>query len=122
MNIEWQKFEFENLNEALSKNHCLYVFHHKDDGDRPFYIGKAKYFGPSQESGYRGSARYNAGYHHLLFGLIRSGFTLYIAEIGESEFEHAEKYEQQLILDWDPVRKQKVKPDRLNVNTTKPWC
>ena len=83
MKLEWQKFTYTNLDDALSKKYCLYVFHHPDDGDQPFYIGKAKFFGPKQEDGYKGSARYNAGYHHLLYGLIRSGFTLYISEIGE---------------------------------------
>lgn len=122
MKLDWQRFGFENLDNALSKKHCLYVFHHPDDGDRPFYIGKAKYFGPKQEEGYKGSARYNAGYHHLLYGLIRSGFTLYVAEIGEETFEHAEEYEQELIFLWNPVRKQKTKKQRLAVETEKPWC
>ena len=45
MNLEWNKFTFENLENALSKRYCLYVFPHPDDNDRPFYIGKAKYFG-----------------------------------------------------------------------------
>jgi len=122
MKLEWEKFSYENLDEALSKNHCLYVFHNPDDGDRPFYIGKAKHFGPKQESGYKGNARYNAGCHHLLFGLVRSGFTLYIAEIGIENFSKAEEYEQKLINLWQPVRKQKVKKARLPVETERPLC
>jgi hypothetical protein len=73
----WQKFTHDNWLESQKKNHCLYVFHHEDDGDKPFYIGKAKHFGAKQDDGYKGSARYNAGYTHLIEGLLRSGFTLY---------------------------------------------
>jgi hypothetical protein len=121
MKLNWQPFAAQNATDALSKSYCLYVFHHPDDGDRPFYIGKAKYFGPKQMDGYKGSARYNAGYQHLLMGLLRSGFALYIAEIGQDAFTHAEEYEQELIALWNPVRDQRVKAGRRRVETTKPW-
>jgi hypothetical protein len=117
----WEKFDAESADRAASKSFCLYVFHHPDDRGRPFYIGKAKYFGPNQESGYTGAARYNAGYRHLLEGMLRSGFNLYIAEIGEAEFANAEAYEQSLIAAWNPVRKQRTNSRTLAVNTQKPW-
>jgi hypothetical protein len=121
MKLIWQTFTVDNVDEALSKSHCLYVFYHPDDGDRPFYIGKAKYFGPNQTDEYRGSARYNAGYQHLLAGLLRGGFSVYIAEIGEQAFAQAEEYEQELIALWQPVRAQRVKTARREVETIKPW-
>lgn len=121
MKLNWQPFTSQNVIDALSKSYCLYAFHHPDDGERPFYIGKAKYFGPKQNDGYKGSARYNAGYQHLLIGMLRSGFTVYIAEIGQKEFTHAEEYEQELIALWKPVRDQKVKAGRRHVETVKPW-
>jgi hypothetical protein len=119
MKLNWQRFDAQNVAEALLKRHCLYAFHHPDDGDRPFYIGKAKYFGPTK--GRTSSARYNAGYQHLIVGLLRAGFSLYIAEVGEAAFEHAEEYEQWLIERWRPVRKQRIKASRRSLQTTKPW-
>jgi hypothetical protein len=121
MKLSWQRFTDQNAIQALSKCYCLYVFHHPDDGDSPFYIGKAKYFGPNQANGYVGSARYNAGYQHLLMGLLRAGFSIYIAEIGEAEFAYAEEYEQELIALWNPVRKQRVTVGRRALETDKPW-
>jgi hypothetical protein len=121
MQLIWEKFTAENVTEAQSKSYCLYVFHHVDDGDNPFYIGKAKYFGPKQSDGYKASARYNSGYQHLLVGMLRSGFSVYIAEIGPEAFVHAEEYEQELIAQWNPVRLQKVKTARKSVQTEKPW-
>jgi|GEM_PF-3580318 len=121
MKLSWDAFTHDNAKDALSKSFCLYAFHHPDDGDRPFYIGKAKYFGPHQADQYKGSARYNAGYQHLLMGLLRAGFTVYIAEIGEGEFTNAEKYEQELIAQWNPVREQRIKAERWPVETVKPW-
>ena len=121
MILNWQAFNEKNAKDCTSKAYCLYVFHHPSDGDHPFYIGKAKYFGPNQADGYKGSARYNAGYQHLLMGLLRSGFTVYIAEIGKEAFELAEEYEQELIARWAPIRKQKTKNKRLDVTTIKPW-
>lgn len=121
MKLEWKSFTKDNADEASSQSFCLYVFHHPADGDRPFYIGKAKYFGPQQEDGYKRSARYNAGYQHLLTGLLRAGFTVYIAHIGEEAFAHAEKYEQELIALWNPVREQRIKVERWAVETVKPW-
>lgn len=122
MKLNWQAFTYQNATEALSRSYCLYVFHHPDDGDRPFYIGKAKYFGPNQADGYKSSARYNAGYQHILMGLLRSGFTVYIAEIGQDAFVQVEEYEQELIAQWNPVRKQKIKAGRSAVDTSKPWA
>lgn len=121
MQLSWKKFDLSSLNTAASQSFCLYVFHHPQDGDRPFYIGKAKYFGTKQASGYKGSARYNSGYMHLVAGMLRSGFSLYIAQIGEKAFEQAESYEQELIAIWNPIRKQRVKDMRKPVKTTKPW-
>jgi len=121
MQLNWRHFTIENALEAQACSYCLYVFHHPDDGDRPFYIGKAKYFGPKQVGGYKRAARYNAGYQHLLMGLLRSGFSLYIAEIGESLFTNAEDYEQSLIHQWNPVRIQRSKASRFPVHGAKPW-
>src|SRR5512143_1827556 len=100
MKLNWQHFNDQNAIGALTKSYCLYVFHHPDDGDNPFYIGKAKFFGPKQADGYKASARYNAGYQHLLMGLLRAGFSVSIAEIGQAAFLHAEEYEQELIAQW----------------------
>lgn len=121
MNISWEKFTFETMDSAQKKCFCLYVFHHPQDGDRPFYIGKAKYFGTKQKEGYMRSARYNAGYAHLIAGMLRSGFSLYIASIGEVAFLEAESYEQELISQWNPVRKQRRKQSRKALVTEKPW-
>lgn len=122
MKLSWQKYTYESLDDALSQNYCLYMFHHPHDGDRPFYIGKAKYFGTKQDKGYTGAARYNSGYLHLVVGMLRSGFVLYVANIGESNFEDAECYEQELIHLWNPVMLQKRKPNiRKAVKTLKPW-
>ncbi|WP_449122957.1 hypothetical protein [Pseudomonas sp. MPG01] len=119
--LNWLHFTKENACEALPCSYCLYVFHHPDDGERPYYIGKAKYFGPNQAGGYKGSARYNAGYQHLLMGLLRAGFSLYIAEIGEDLFTNAEGYEQSLIHHWNPIRIQRIKASRIPVQGAKPW-
>jgi hypothetical protein len=121
MQLTWKRFDLTTIDAALSQSFCLYVFYHKQDGDRPFYIGKAKYFGTKQPFGYKGSARYNSGYVHLLAGMLRSGFSLYIASIGETAYRNAEYYEQELIAQWNPVRKQKTKSVRKAVTTTKPW-
>jgi hypothetical protein len=121
MHLNWTRFNLETLPAALSQSHCLYAFHHPDDGDRPFYIGKAKHFGTKQAEGYKASARYNSGYLHLVVGMLRSGFSLYIAPIGEAAFPEAEAYEQELIALWNPVRVQKIKPKRAAVETVKPW-
>ena len=109
------------MDDALSQSHCLYVFHHPQDGDQPFYIGKAKAFGTKQILGYTGSARYNSGYTHLLAGMLRGGFSLYIAQIGQTAFADAEGYEQELIAMWHPIRKQKTKAFRKTVVTVQPW-
>lgn len=121
MILTWKCYDFSTLDKAISQSYCLYVFYHPDDGDRPFYIGKAKFFGTKQQFGYIASARYNSGYMHLLAGMLRSGFLLYIASIGESAYPEAEAYEQELIALWKPIRKQKTKSLRKHVNTVKPW-
>jgi len=122
MNLTWQRYDHDSLTEALSRSFCLYVFHHPDDGDRPYYIGKAKYFGTAQPQGYERTARYNAGYVHLVAGMLRSGFSLYIASLGEQNFASAESYEQELIARWNPVRPQKRNEAlRQAVTTEKPW-
>lgn len=121
MRLTWRRYDYENLNLSLSESFCLYAFHHPDDRDRPFYIGKARHFGTQQALGYEPSARYNSGYVHLIAGMLRSGFRLYIAHIGEAAFADAEKYEQELIALWNPVRHQRTKGSRLPVQTTKPW-
>jgi len=98
------------------------VFHHPVDGDRPYYTGKAKHFGTNQSKGYEAAARYNSGYVHLIAGMLRSGFFLYIASLGEHNFEAAESYEQELMAQWNPVRPQKRKEHlRKPVITEKPW-
>lgn len=122
MNLTWTRYDHDSLSEALSRSFCLYVFHHPDDGDRPYYIGKAKYFGTTQAKGYTGEARYNGGYVHLVAGMLRSGFSLYVASLGEQNFASAESYEQELIARWNPVRPQKRKEAlRQAVTTKKPW-
>jgi hypothetical protein len=122
MQLNWQKYDYSLLDEALKNSFCLYVFHHTQDGDRPFYIGKAKYFGTKQSNGYKGSARYNSGYVHLVAGMLRNGFSLYIASLGEINFANAENYEQELIHLWAPVRPQKKKKYiKQLVMPEKPW-
>ena len=122
MKLTWERFDHNSLDDALSRSFCLYVFHHPEDGDRPYYIGKAKYFGPNQDKGYTREARYNAGYVHLVAAMLRSGYSLYIASLGEEHFESAENYEQELIAQWNPVRPQKRKEHlRKLVFTEKPW-
>lgn len=122
MNLSWKRFTSENLNEALSESFCLYVYHHPSDGDRPFYIGKAKYFGTKQPDGYKASARYNSGYVYMIEGLLRSGYTLYIARLGRAAFEKAAHYEQELIARWNPIRQQRLSRQRLAIETVKPWA
>lgn len=61
MQLTWERYDHNSLDNALSKSFCLYVFHHPIDGDRPYYIGKAKYFGTNQSKGYEPAARYNEG-------------------------------------------------------------
>ena len=120
--IYWTAYTLETLEDALSANHCLYVLHSPDDGDRPHYIGKAKFFGTKQADGYKASARYNSGYVHLLAGMLRGGYTLYIAQLGTKYYEKAEGYEQELIHKWNPIRTQMLKPRiRRRVTLTKPW-
>lgn len=122
MKLTWKRYDHNSLDEALSRSFCLYVFYHPKDGDRPYYIGKAKYFGTKQSKEYEAAARYNGGYVHLVAGMLRSGFSLYIASIGEQNFESAESYEQELIAQWNPVRTQKRKDHlRKPVITGKPW-
>ena len=106
MNLSWDEYTFNNIDEAKKCNFCLYVFYHPNDDDRPFYIGKAKYFGTDQEEGYKASARYNSGYTNLVAGMLREGFSLYVAMIGELEFRDVEKYEQELIALWNPCSGQ----------------
>ena len=122
MHLTWEKFTHESLDAALGHSHCLYAFHHPNDRGRPFYIGKAKIFGTKQAAGYARSARYNSGYVHLIAGMLRSGYSLYLAPIGESAFADVEAYEQELIALWNPIRKQKIKPLRKAVVTTAPWA
>ena len=120
--LVWKSYSADNMDEALSCNYCVYVLHNPLDNDRPHYIGKAKYFGTKQSDGYKGSARYNSGYTHLLAGMLRAGYTLYIAEIGETDYTNAEAYEQELIHIWNPIRDQKRKPKiRMKVQQEKPW-
>jgi hypothetical protein len=121
MKISWKKFDLKSLEKTAGQVYCLYVFHHRKDKDRPFYIGKAKFFGTKQASGYKASARYNSGYIHLVTGMLRSGFTLYIASIGKKAFKNAECYEQELIAKWNPIQKQRIKNIRKSVKTRKPW-
>ena len=121
MHLSWNRFDLDSLDQALSRSFCLYVFHHPQDGDRPFYIGKAKYFGTQQAAGYEAAARYNSGYIHLVAGLLRSGFFLYIAEIGEAAFADVEAFEQTLIEAWNPIRPQKMTSMKKPVDSRKPW-
>lgn len=121
MELHWQRFDVNTLKEAMGQCYCLYAFHHPADGDRPFYIGKAKYFGTKQAEGYKASARYNGGYVHLIEGMLRQGFSLYVACIGERAFAHAEAYEQELIARWQPVRVQRKKKVRKRLFTVVPW-
>lgn len=121
MKICWKAYTSNDLDRALSECFCLYAYHHPSDGDRPFYIGKAKYFGTKQSDGYKASARYNSGYSYLIEGMLRAGYTLYIAPIGQDAFANVEAYEQDLIAQWQPIRKQRIKPYRLPVSTQKPW-
>ncbi|WP_141710674.1 hypothetical protein [Paraburkholderia nodosa] len=121
MHLVWNRFDYQTLDEALSQSFCLYVFHHPVDGDRPFYIGKAKLFGTKQKSGYAGTARYNSGYVHLIAGMLRSGFSLYIAEVGADHFDDVEGYEQELIAQWNPIRPQRIKVVRKPVASVRPW-
>jgi len=119
--LAWKRYEYQTLDSCLAESFCLYVFHHPDDGDRPFYVGKARHFGTKQPSGYKATARYNSGYLHLIAGMLRAGFSLYVARIGEKAFADVEKYEQELIALWNPIRKQRIKASRLPVETKKPW-
>lgn len=121
MNLEWTRYDLASLEDALGQSYCLYAFHHPADGDHPFYIGKAKFFGTRQPTGYKASARYNSGYTHLIKGMLRSGYSLYIAHIGEDAYKHAEAYEQELISRWSPVQTQKTKPFRAIVTSAIPW-
>jgi hypothetical protein len=97
VHLKLTTFTYETLEDASSQCFCLYVFHHPNDGDRPYYISKAKCFGAKQACRYTGSARYNSGYMHLVTGMLRSGFYLYIAHIGEIASTHVEAYEQELV-------------------------
>lgn len=122
MRLTWEHYDQNSLNEALSRSFCLYVFHNPVDGDRPYYIGKAKYLGTNQSKGYQTAARYNGGYVHLVAGMLRSGFSLYVASLGEENFKLAESYEQELIAQWNPIRPQKRKDHlRKPVISEKPW-
>lgn len=121
MQLGWKQFGKDSIDQALAQSFCLYVFHHPDHGDRPFYIGKARYFGTNQRDGYRRSARYNGGYVHLLDGMLTSGFSLYILPIGESAFPDAEGFEQTLIEAWKPIRPQRTTKARKAIDLTKPW-
>ncbi len=122
MQLTWIRYDHDSLDNALSSSFCLYVFHHPIDGDRPYYIGKARFFGTKQDKGYKASARYNSGYVHLIAGMLRSGFSLYVASLGEQNFESAECYEQELIARWDPIRRQKRNASLCKpVITKKPW-
>ena len=121
MKLSWKKFDLASLDAATGQSFCLYAFHHPRDRDRPFYIGKAKFFGTKQASGYKASARYNSGYLHLVAGMLRAGFSLYIAQIGKKAFNNVECYEQELIAKWNPIRKQRIKNIQKPVKTKKPW-
>jgi hypothetical protein len=120
--LNWKLYTTDNFEEALAKNNCLYVIYNTEDNDRPYYIGKAKYFGAKQAEGYRRSARYNSGYTHLLTALLRANYKLYIASLGKGYYEKAESYEQELIHEWNPIREQRRKPNiRKRVQLVKPW-
>lgn len=121
--LRWVRYQLADLESALGASNCLYVWHHPDDGDRPQYIGKAKFFGVRQSSGYKGSARYNSGYQYLLELALRGGTNLYIAELSEENFDEAESFEQALIEEWRPLRKQRRKvTSSVNFSTVKPWA
>jgi hypothetical protein len=119
--LNWQAFSLSTINEALAKRCCLYALHHRRDRNRPYYIGKAKHLGPRNGGEYIASARYNGGYKHLLTGLLRSGFVLYVAELGAQAFRHAVKYEQALIEGWDPICGQRRTKGHLPVDLSRPW-
>ena len=120
--LKWKAYGIDKLDEALAENYCLYVLHNPQDGERPHYIGKAKFFGTKQKEGYKASARYNSGYTHLLAGMLRAGYTLYIASIGEKFYKNAECYEQELIHQWNPIREQRRNQNvRKKVQLGKPW-
>lgn len=120
--LRWVRYQLSNFEEALGASYCIYVWHHPDDGDRPRYIGKAKFFGKKQNSGYASNARYNAGYEYLIELALLGGADLYIANLGEDDFAFAESIEQALIEQWRPLRKQKRKPVPVfPFSTTKPW-
>lgn len=111
MELVWQRYDWFLLQEALKNYYCLYVLHHQKDGDRPFYIGKAKHLG----------RRYKNN-RHMLEAMSRSGYSLYVASIGEASFIWAEHWEQELIALWKPISKQKkIGHMRLPVITEKPW-
>ena len=59
---------------------------------------------------------------YICAGMLRSGFSLYIAELGGAEFDSAEFYEQELIARWNPVRTQKTTKLRMPVVVTRPWA
>lgn len=121
MRLDWEKFDYKTANDALSRSFCLYVFHHPDD-ERPYYIGKAKYFGKNQPDGRRDNARYSGGYEHLVVGMLRGGFNLYVASIGKKAFKFATDYEQALIEQWNPIRDQDRRKYTIrSVETTMPW-
>lgn len=120
--LDWVRYQLADLQSALSASNCLYVWHHPDDGDRPQYIGKAKFFGTRQSSGYVASARYNSGYEYLLELALRGGTNLYIAKLSPENFAKAESIEQALIEKWQPLRKQKRKATpEVQFSAVKPW-
>jgi hypothetical protein len=120
--LTWKCYQLAELNQALGESYCLYVWHHPDDGERPQYIGKAKFFGTKQSHGYARSARYNSGYEYLIELALRGGTNLYIARLGEVDFAHAESFEQALIAMWQPLRKQRRKwTPEIQFSTTPPW-
>ena len=122
MEPNWKKYTEDNWISSLSESYCLYVFYHKKDSGRPWYIGKAKYFGTKQDCGYKANARYNSGYRHLVAGMLHAGFELYIANIGKEDYRNLEGYEQELIHEWNPISHQKrVGAVRKAINHKKPW-
>jgi hypothetical protein len=122
LTLDWVRYRLADLQSALSASNCLYVWHHPDDDDRPQYIGKAKFFGTRQSTGYRSSARYNSGYEYLLELALRGGTNLYIAKLSPENFTNAESFEQALIEKWQPLRKQKRKATpEVQFSTVKPW-
>lgn len=80
---------------------CLYVFRNPAFGERPYYIGKAKRLGGVVRS------RYNPGYGYLVDGLLLAGFSLFVAELTESQFENAVHFEEYLIQQWNPCRNKR---------------